>query len=184
MEYEGVNYGNVSLGRGEPASSDLLLAAQRGNRAAFQELVQDYEAVVMRLALNLTGSQDSAQQIYCRVFRDAFVSVNRLNSGSSIFVWVHRILVRHCLEYCRRHTQAAGTDCPDKDLRLRLRIAIASLTPTERVILQLKQIQGLKIRTLAEIFDATPEFVIKNLQNANAHLQKQLQSDFRHPLQN
>jgi DNA-directed RNA polymerase specialized sigma24 family protein len=39
-------------------------------------------------------------------------------------------------------------------------------------MLQLKQYEGLKIRTLAEIFDTTPEFVIKNLQDANTHLRK------------
>lgn len=179
MVYQGINFERVGLdpGRGEPASSDLVLAAQKGDRAAFQELVQNYEMVVMRVALNLTGSPDAAQQIYCRVFKDAFVSVNRLNPGSSVFIWVYRILVRHCLEHCRRRPHMIGSDCSDKDFGSRLRRAVSSLAPNEQVIFQLKQYQGLQIRTLTEIFNATPESVIKSLRNARAHLQRQLKAD-------
>jgi|SRR6516164_7394369 len=185
MVYQGINFGRVGVdpGRGEPASSDLVIAAPRGDRAAFQELVQNYEMVVMRVALNVTRSPDAAQQIYCRVFQDAFVSVNRLNPGSSVFIWLYRILVRHCLEHCRRHPHAIGSDCSDKDFGSRLRRAVSSLAPNERVIFQLKQYQGLRIRTLAEIFNATPESVIKSLQKAQAHLQRQLKADVRRPLQ-
>jgi RNA polymerase sigma-70 factor, ECF subfamily len=171
--YQGINYGNLSLGREEPASNGLVLASQNGDRAAFQKLIQDYEKLVMRVALNVTGSADAAQDIYCRVFSDAFVSAHQLERADSVFIWFHRILARHCIEYCRRHPQVASTDCCDGDFTCRLRKAIGSLTPVERVIFQLKQYHGLKIRTLAEIFHATPEFIIKSLQNANAHLRRQ-----------
>jgi RNA polymerase sigma-70 factor, ECF subfamily len=177
--YLGINHEGfgLDLGRPEPVSNGLVLAAQRGDRAAFQELVQNYEAVVIRVALNVTGSQDATLQIYCCTFRDAFVSVNQLNPGSSVFIWVYRILVRHCLEHCRRYPHVIETHCSEEDFGCRLRRAIHSLPPTERVILQLKQYQGLKIRTLAEVFNVTPEFVIKSLQDANTHLRRQLKAD-------
>ncbi len=132
---------------------------------------------MLRVALNVTGSQYAAQQIYSRVFIEAFLSVNKLRAGSSVFLWVYRILARHCLEYCRRHPYTIDPDGCEKDSQLRLRAAIRSLPPHERVILQLKHYQGLKVRTLAEIFDATPEFVIKSLQSANTHLKRQLRAE-------
>ena len=180
--YQGINFGDVGLGREAPASSGLIFAAQRGDSAAFQELVYDYEPLVLRVALYVTGSQEAAQQIYCWVFKDAFVSVNRLNPGSSVFIWLYRILVRRCLEHCRRHPYVIASDCSDKDFESRLRMAVSSLAPNERVIFQLKQYQRLKIRTLAEIFNVTPESVIKSLQNAHAHLQRQSTVDVRGPL--
>jgi hypothetical protein len=61
----------LHLDRGE-VTYGLVPAAQRGDRAAFEEIVQDYEVLVIRVALNVTGSQDSAQQIYTRVFRPSF----------------------------------------------------------------------------------------------------------------
>ena len=176
---QGINcekYG-LDLNRGEATSCELVAAAQRRDRTAFAELVRDYEALVTRVALNVTGSQEAAQQIYEHVFRDAFLSVNQLRSGSSVFLWVYRILARHCLEHCRRHPHASRTDCGEIDFRFRLRSAIFSLPPFERVILQLKHYQGLKVRTLAEIFNATPEFVIMSLRNANAHVRRQLRAN-------
>jgi RNA polymerase sigma-70 factor, ECF subfamily len=119
-------------GRGESAGYGLVLAAQRGDQAAFREIVQDYEAVVIRVALNVTGSEDAAQQIYCQVFRDAFVLVNQLRSGNSVFLWIYRILVRHCLEHCRRHPYLTGRDCSQEDFKSRLRSAIRSLPPWNR----------------------------------------------------
>lgn len=59
---------NPNLGRGKAASYGLVLACAEGRRRALQELVQAYEAVVIRIALNTTVSQDAGLQIYCRVF--------------------------------------------------------------------------------------------------------------------
>jgi RNA polymerase sigma-70 factor (ECF subfamily) len=175
--YQGINFGNVGLGREAPASGGLILAAQRGDRAAFQELVYDYEPLVLRVALNVTGSQEAAQQIYCRVFKDAFVSLGQLDSGSSVFIWLYRILCRRCVEYCRKFPHVIEGDGSRSDLGSRLREAISLLAPTARVMLQLKQYEELKIRTLAEVFDTTPEFVIKSLQDANDWVRKQLKDD-------
>jgi RNA polymerase sigma-70 factor (ECF subfamily) len=170
--HQEINFGNVGLSREAPAAGVLILAAQRGDRAAFQELVYDYERLVLRVALNVTASQPAAQEIYCWVFKDAFASLSQLDSGSSVFIWLYRILCRRCVEYCRKHPHVVGDDRISEGFASRLHKAVGSLSPTARVMLQLKQYEGLKIRTLAEIFDTTPEFVIKNLQDANTHLRK------------
>jgi RNA polymerase sigma-70 factor (ECF subfamily) len=159
-----------ALPRGEPTSYSLVLAARRGGRAAFLELVQGFEAIVLRVALNITRDEDAAQDIYYAVFTDAFTSLKTLDSNSSIFLWLFRILVRRCLEYSRKHPQRVESDRSEGDSWLWLRDGLRSLTPIERVIFQLKQYQGLKIRTLADICDVTPEFVIKALQKVNRNL--------------
>ncbi|HEX8896892.1 MAG TPA: hypothetical protein VF783_26505, partial [Terriglobales bacterium] len=71
--FEGVS---VALHQGDSNHSQLVVRAQRGDAAAFLELVYSYEAKVMRAALALTGSEDPAQEIYFRVFCDAYISVN------------------------------------------------------------------------------------------------------------
>ena len=44
--------------------SELIRAAQRGDRAAFETLVRQYDQAVLRLALHLTGSDADAHDIY------------------------------------------------------------------------------------------------------------------------
>src|SRR5271167_5129154 len=55
-----------SLGRID--DTVLVREAQRGNRAAFEELVRHYDQAVLRLAMHMTGSEHEAQDIY----QDAF----------------------------------------------------------------------------------------------------------------
>jgi hypothetical protein len=53
---------------GNPTSSQLALAARRGDRVAFLELVHTYDVMVMRVALTLTASEPTALQSR-RIFR-------------------------------------------------------------------------------------------------------------------
>jgi RNA polymerase sigma-70 factor (ECF subfamily) len=158
---------------GSPASSQLVLAAQRGDRATFLKLIHTYDAMVMRVAVTLAASEPAAQEIYCRVFREAFSSTDALGASSSVFIWLYRILVRHCLEYCRRNSDARLSAVDDDPVPTMAR-ALLVLSPIERMVFQLKQFQGLKIRTLSEIFDAPPEFIATTLQNAISHLRIRL----------
>ena len=164
----------MNLPIADRSPSSLVLDAQRGDRSAFLELVHGFEEIVLRVALNVTFDEAAAQQIYCSVFRAAFVSINKLDAGSSVFIWLYGILARQCLEYCWRHREATGADRSEGGSWPQAQKALYALTPTERVVFQLKQCQGLKIRTLAEIFDVTPEFIIGSLQRANCKLREQL----------
>jgi RNA polymerase sigma-70 factor (ECF subfamily) len=146
---------------------------QRGDASAFQELVQSYDAMVMRIALALTGSQDSAQEIYFKVFRNAFASVNKLDSSGSVFVWLYRILVKHCIEYCRRKQAYSATSGPRS-----LAEVLRALPPTERVVFLLKHSQGLKIHTVAEIFGCSAERIASILKSATIALRAELKPHF------
>ena len=164
----------IDLQGGTAIPHQLVLAAQRGDAGAFQELIYDYDAMVMRVALALAGAQGKAQEIYCKVFSDAFASVNQLDAGSSVFIWLYRILVKHCVEYCRRSAR-------EEDSAIPLARALRALPPTQRVVFQLKQFHGLKIRTLAEIFEAPPEFIVQTLQSAIDSLRTHLKTASGHP---
>jgi RNA polymerase sigma-70 factor (ECF subfamily) len=59
----------------------LIREAQRGNRAAFEELVRNYDQAVLRLALHLTGTEQDAQDVYQDAFLKAYKNIGA--SGSS-----------------------------------------------------------------------------------------------------
>jgi RNA polymerase sigma-70 factor, ECF subfamily len=166
--------------RGNPAPSQLALVPNRVSRAEFLELIHSYDAMVLRVALALTASKPAAQEIYCRVFRDAFASSNAPGASSSVFIWLYRIVAKHCLEYCR-HTSTTGASAYGDNPASRAAQALLALPPMERMVFQLKQFQGLRICTLAEIFDAPPEFIIATLQNATSRLRKQMRTAPRDP---
>jgi RNA polymerase sigma-70 factor (ECF subfamily) len=168
--FEGFSFG---LHQRDSSRSQLIVRAQRGDAAAFRELIHSYDAMVMRAALALTGSEDRAQEIYFRVFRDAYISVNKLDSSGAVFVWLYQILVKHCIEYCRRD-QGDLVGSGSRNLAEVLR----ALPPIERVVFLLKHSQRLKICTLAEVFECSPERIATVLQRAIFGIRAQLRPAF------
>src|SRR6201984_827364 len=79
-------------GQGLGRIDDTLLVreAQRGNRAAFEELVRHYDQAVLRLALHLTGSEHEAQDIYQDAFLKAYKNIGSFRFECSFYTWIYR----------------------------------------------------------------------------------------------
>src|SRR6266436_9932566 len=89
----------------------LVREAQRGNRAAFEELVRHYDQAVLRLALHLTGSDHEAQDIYQEAFLKAYKSIGRFRFECSFYTWIYRIVTNLCLDNIRKK-QVRKEDAP------------------------------------------------------------------------
>src|SRR3989442_6131471 len=150
----------------------LVREAQRGNRAAFEELVRHYDGAVLRLAMHLTGSDHEAQDIYQEAFLKAYKSVGNFRFECSFYTWIYRIVTNLCLDHLRKRqtrredahvmTDSSGQEIdlldnvsddraganPERDLmrrelRSRITQALTRLTPRERMVFELKHYQGL-----------------------------------------
>ena len=190
-----------SLGR----IDDTLLVreAQRGNRAAFEELVRHYDQAVLRLAMHLTGSEHEAQDIYQDAFLKAYKSVGNFRFECSFYTWIYRIVTNLCLDHLRKKqvrkedapvavdAQGEAYDVlaqvpdgraganPERDLMRRelgkrINRALDKLTPRERMVFELKHYQGLKLRTVGEILNTTEETAKNTLFRATQKLRGSL----------
>src|ERR1700693_6099857 len=65
----------------------LIREAQRGNRAAFEELVRHYDQAVLRLALHLTGTEQDAQDVYQDAFLKAYKNIGSFRFECSFYTW-------------------------------------------------------------------------------------------------
>ena len=72
-------------------NAQLIRAAQQGNAAAFEQLVQQYDRAVLRLTIHLTGSQEDGQDMY----QEAFLSLHKF-ATVSLRVLVLYMDVSHC----------------------------------------------------------------------------------------
>jgi RNA polymerase sigma-70 factor (ECF subfamily) len=168
----------------------LVRQAQQGSTSAFEELVRHYDRVVLRLALNITGSYEDAQDIYQEAFLRAYRNLGRFRFECSFYTWIYRIATNLCLDHLRQR-QLRNRDIlaerfpegeedsildrvPDRrpstsperaalsrELRDRIRMALGRLSPRERVVFELKHYQGLKLQTVATMLNTT-ENTIKN----------------------
>src|SRR5947209_17816665 len=101
----------VSQALSRADDTSLIREAQRGNRAAFEELVRQYDRAVLRLALHLTGSEQDAQDIYQEAFLKAYRNVGNFRFECSFYTWIYRIVSNLCLDHLRKR-QVRKEDAP------------------------------------------------------------------------
>src|SRR5258706_10356940 len=87
----------------QPASppSELVARAQRGDRAAFGELMRRYRPRVYALALHLTGDGHDADDVAQEAFLRAYRSLGEFRAAAEFFTWVYRIAVNLSLNVKR-----------------------------------------------------------------------------------
>jgi len=187
-----------------PVDDTLLVRqAQQGNTAAFEELVQQYDRAVLRLAVHLTGSQEDGQDIYQEAFLRAYINLPRFRFECSFYTWIYRIVTNLCLDHLRKKN-SRGRDVttmvsPDGDeeevlnrmpdhnpgasperslvgreLRRCILRALERLSPRERMVFELKHYHGLKVRTVADLLNTTEGTIKNTLFRANHKLRSQL----------
>ena len=166
--------------------AELIREAQRGNHAAFEELVRQYDGPVLRLAYHMTRSEQDAQDIYQEAFLKAYRNIGSFRFECSFYTWIYRIVTNLCLDHLRKRQvrkedsgiavdseggtydlldqvadQRSGAS-PERDLMrrelgARIAKALQKLTPRERMVFEMKHYQGLKLRTIGEILNTTEE---------------------------
>ena len=183
--------------------AELIREAQKGSRAAFDVLVRQYDQAVLRLALHLTGSEQDAQDIHQEAFLKAYRHIGSFRFECSFYTWIYRIVTNLCLDLLRRRktrredpsviVDAAGEEhdtminvsddramanpareLDRKILAEKIQTALATLTPRERTVFELKHYQGLRLRTIGEILNTTEETAKNTLFRATRKLRTQL----------
>jgi len=179
--------------------TQLVREAQRGNRAAFEELVRQYDQAVLRLALHLTGSAHEAQDIYQEAFLKAYRNLGSFRFECSFYTWIYRIVSNLCLDHLRKR-QVRKEDAPvavdgegqtydvldqvpdaragsnpehqlmSREVGQRIQSALEQLSAKERLVFELKHYHGLKLRTVGEILHTTEETAKNTLFRATQKL--------------
>ena len=166
--------------------AELIREAQHGNRAAFEELVRQYDGAVLRLAYHLTRSEQDAQDIYQDAFLKAYRNIGNFRFECSFYTWIYRIVTNLCLDLLRKRQvrkedspvvadSEGGTydlldqvadlrsgasperDLMRRELGARIAKALTKLTPRERMVFELRHYQGLRLRNIGEMLGTTEE---------------------------
>jgi RNA polymerase sigma-70 factor, ECF subfamily len=92
-------------GRASSHEIDLALVAmsQRGDRSAFNQLVEGYQAGAYALAMRMVGDPDLAADVTQDAFFAAYRAIGSFR-GSSFRAWLYRIVSNVCIDHFR--TQA------------------------------------------------------------------------------
>jgi len=177
----------------------LVREAQGGDHAAFAQLVHAHEEAVLKLALRITGSQSDAQDIYQEAFLKVYKKLDCFRFECSVSTWIYRIVTNVCLDHLRKNRNCKESSAvkvkvdgeefdllnqilddrtahnPEQqllrcELSAHILCALATLTPRERMVFDLKHFQGMKLRTVSEILNTSESSVKTSLMRATRKL--------------
>ena len=169
---------------------EAVAASQRGERQAFDVLVEKYQRDIYRLCYRYVNDHQDANDMAQEVFVKAYRALGRFRGDSSFSTWLYRITVNTCLNF-RASRRPPAVELPDalpdrapgalesleRDERSRLvREAVSRLPEKQRATLILKVYHELTHEEVATILGSSVGTVKANLFHALGNLRKMLAS--------
>ncbi len=178
--------------RGVPSAAEadgtLVRACQRGDREAFDHLVERYQRGIYRLCYRYVNDHDDANDLAQEAFLKAWRAIGRFRGESSFSTWLYRIAVNTCLNH-RAARRPPAQELPESladpsrgaearvlrdDEAARVRAAVSRLPDRQRATLILKVYHELTHEEVARVLGSTVGTVKSNLFHALANLRRLL----------
>lgn len=192
------------MNKEERVDTALSLDALRaGDRNEFARLVDLYSGKIYRLALQITGNTQDAEDVLQETFLKAFHALPAFEGRSSLSTWLYRIAVNEALMILRRqkaqfsledngngeeekveNLQLVDWCClPEDELqsaetRRVLDEAIQRLSPVLQLVFLLRDVEGLSVKDTADALGITESAVKVRLLRARLRLREQLSAYF------
>jgi len=167
---------------------EAVLACQRGEREAFDRLVERYQRDVYRLCYRYVNNHHDANDLAQDAFLKAYRAISKFRGDSSFSTWIYRIAVNTCLNFrAGRRAQVeelseqladgspgVAARLEDEEQSQKVRDAVSRLPEKQRATLILKIYHDLTHEEVAGIVGASVGTVKANLFHALGNLRKML----------
>lgn len=156
----------------------LLRLAQTGDERAFEALVRKHQSRAWRVARNLVGNDEDAQDLAQEAFVRVFRNLAAFDFEHGFTTWLYRIVTNLAIDHLRRRRPVWSTtsssdedggeiELPDArvaspseglerdELAQEVKACMEALAPHFQSVLVLREIEGLPCNEIAEIVGAT-----------------------------
>lgn len=174
----------------------LLEKARRGDERAFAALLRLHQDRIFDLLVRMLGDRAEAEDVTQEVFLSFHKALPGFRGDAKISTWLFRIAKNHCLNRIKylgrrggdRHValevaddpaRGEGPEPPDRALERRRRdeqvqAAIATLPEEQRLVVVLRDIEGLDYEEIAEVLEQPLGTVKSRLHRGRLALAKKL----------
>lgn len=157
--------------------AEVIRRAQEGDDAAFNELVRAYRKRILGTIGRLIGRPEDVEDVGQEVFVRLYFSLGQLRTPEVFEPWLYRLTVNAAYDYLRRQRRksesriadlseqqvlladAAASSRHDEELQERTRTRdlvqslLAEVSEEDRILLTLKEIEGLSLKELEKIYN-------------------------------
>lgn len=174
----------------------LVQRAQTGDAPAFNELVQLSRKRVMGIVGRLIGKPEDVEDVAQDVFLRLYYSLAQLSSPELFERWLYRLTVNAAYDYMRRNKRRKESRMADlseaqvvladalagekkgkseeaqSTLRDFVQWLLSSVSDEDRLLLMLKEVEGLSIKELEQIYGANENAIKVRLFRARQRVLK------------
>ena len=164
--------------------AELVRRAQRGDRYAFERLVDRHQAKLFTLAARVLGSHDEAADAVQEAFLRAWRRLDGFRGDALFSTWLYRICVNAAHDQrVRRTPEVAEVEelladprdrFSERALSDELGAALAALDETQRTVVVLYDVLGCSYAEIAEITGAAEGTVKSRLFRGRSDLARRL----------
>lgn len=172
----------------------LVELAREGREDAYAELVRAYQSKVFSMAYGFTGNRESSDDLAQEIFLKAYLALPRFRFGSAFGTWLYRVAVNHIRDFLRKKPKVkevpldtvgelaeAGDaiatmekDKEDERRRNLVRRELATLPDKYRIVMTLRDVEGLPYDEIARVLGLSPGTLDSRLHRARKMLRKKL----------
>jgi RNA polymerase sigma-70 factor (ECF subfamily) len=176
----------------------LIAESLAGDTAAFGELVRRHQDRLYNTACRLVENADDALDIVQEAFLNAYQSLDSFKGDSLFFTWLYRIAVNTAISLKRkkrvmvrmdvgRNGESVIDPCDPSDLsrpehaleqaeqERRIQQALSRLSADHRAVLVMKDMEGQKYETMAEVLGVPIGTIRSRLHRARLELRELLE---------
>jgi RNA polymerase sigma-70 factor (ECF subfamily) len=178
----------------------LIERARNGNDAAFNELVLAYRRRVLGTIAKLIGRRDDVEDVGQQVFLRLYLSLDQLRTPEVFEPWLYRLTVNAAYDYLRKQRRRGETmmaDLPEQVMQFadaaagaarqqdeaeKARVRefvqglLASVSEADRSLLVLKEVEGLSLKELQQVYHVNENALKVRLFRARQRVLKVLSS--------
>jgi RNA polymerase sigma-70 factor, ECF subfamily len=161
-----------------PAAVDerqLVRLAQKGDKEAFEALVQRHQYRVFAVARGILKRQEDVEDVAQQVFVKAYFSLKKFDQRAAFSTWLYKITVNECWDLLRKrkarplvyesdfseeqtrlyaaneYESIKGPDTSDRmAMRESLEAMLGQLEKRDRAMLVMKEVEGFSVEEIAE----------------------------------
>jgi len=177
---------------------DLIKRAQKGDGAAFNEVVVAYRKRILGTIARLIGRPDDVEDVGQEVFLRLYFSLDQLRSPEVFEPWLYRLTVNAAYDYLRKQRRrqesrmadlseqqvmiadAMAGSKQDHEDRRRQRVRetvealLGAVSEEDRILLTLKEVEGLSLKELEAIYQVNENALKVRLFRARQRVLKSL----------
>ena len=188
------NISKASNSKDEISNAELVRKSQFGDKAAFEQLVIRHQELVFSLAYKLTGNREMANDVAQEAFIRAWKAIEKFRGDSTFSTWIYRITVNTAWtlrKKAKKHNTLNIDDtyepividekkdpelvAIDSDLSSVLINALDKIPIEQRIIVELKNIEGRSHKEIADYLDISVTAAKVRLHRAHQKLRQILE---------